>query len=138
MINDTKAYGYLSKMVPLKIGKCSAGEDKKPPKIGPIVRPIPPITPYNAMPLAALLSSSISAMYVLDTPTFPLSKPHINRENTANSNDGEKPKLIEEITVPINPYIKTGLRPILSDNAPHKKLPNKEPKLKAEPVADLN
>jgi hypothetical protein len=62
-------------------------------------------------------------MYVLATPMFPFNNPHRNLENIAIEKLYENPNRDALIAVPINPINNTGLRPILSDNKPHNKLP---------------
>ena len=102
--------------------------------IGPIVLPTPPITPNIAIPLALLLSSNISAMYVFPIEILPFKKPQRNLAATDIQKLWEKPNKSDETHVPIKPKIRTGLLPTLSANTPHRKLPNSEPVENALPI----
>jgi hypothetical protein len=97
---EGSAYGKLSNIVPPNNeGNDCAGDDRKPPIIGPMVLPNPPITPKRAIPFAEFESSDISPKYVLATPIFPFNNPHIKRDTTANKNVGANPKLMAHIAI---------------------------------------
>ena len=115
-----RRYGCVSKIVDWNavVQVHSAGDDRKPPMTGPSEKPTPKATPSKPWFFATSFGSVISAIYARVTETFALNKPPINLANKAIIRVFESPKIIIAMVFPINPIIRTGRRPILSDNEP--------------------
>lgn len=83
------------------------------------VTPMNHIKGVNENALAILVSSVISPTADFRTPMFPFRTPARALLITIPTRVCDRPKLVRDSVSPSRPVIKTGLRPIWSDNRPH-------------------
>ena len=114
-----KRYGYVSKIVSLNTSQRSAGAESSPPRNGPMVNPSPNAAPIRPIRVASCCGELTSPMYARATAMFPLNTPARKRAMRAMIKVLASPNIVKNTVLPTSPIMRTGLRPIRSERAPH-------------------